>query len=246
MRAVHILFPSWLCDATTYNHKFGNKTTNGHTRHGRPVAAHGVLDQTMDVQKEVAAVLVEFFEAAVHTAIWARKLYDPEVFERAKIHNTFIRKARHPQLISYIASVASRLKDLIVAQRLTEVAVVFFSSEGAPLERVAFNLQLLQLPADPRLLDLPALESALGSVLLKLQFLDSLTSRPPLPQGATFEIVAYSLGREGVDRQFFVEDSTHSAELPAGRVSARPVKSVRVDSCLAMQVFVEEEKEEAS
>lgn len=193
----------------------------------------------LNLQAELAAVLAEFLEAAVHVTIRARNLYDPEAFERVRIYNTFIKKARHPQLAAYIASTAARLKDLIAAGKLSEVAVVFFSPQRQPLEKVAFNLALALPSAPGEQLDLAALESSLGSVLLKLQFLDTIAARP-LPPGSTFEIVAYSRSREGVDRQFFVEDSAAEAELPQP-VAAQVLKSIRVGNSLGMQVFFEEQ-----
>jgi hypothetical protein len=54
---------------------------------------------------EVVQVLLEFLEGAIHTAVRARNIYNPEVFERQKLYNIFIGKSRNPQLNEYIASV---------------------------------------------------------------------------------------------------------------------------------------------
>lgn len=57
--------------------------------------------------------------------------------------------------------------------------------------------------------------------------------------GCTFELAAYSMSRQGVDVQYFGEDSSASLEL-AGPIAAQPLKTLHLDSCLHMQVLLEE------
>ncbi|GFR47513.1 hypothetical protein Agub_g9145, partial [Astrephomene gubernaculifera] len=200
------------------------------------------------------ACVLEFLEVAVHTVLFTRGLYLKEAFERCRAFNTFTRRSRHPELNSYISSTVSRLRPLLESGHLREVALVFLDSKSRPVERVTFNTQLLlQTGAGPGLdgagpshpqqqqplpcIDVASLEAGLGSALLKLQFIDSLLK--PLPQGCTFELVAYSTSRAGVDRQYFAEESGGGLELRQP-VAGQPLKTVCVPGCINMQILVEE------
>lgn len=124
---------------------------------------------------------------------------------------------------------------------------MFLGRHGAPVERISLAFRLATGPGaapsfngDPRasVSTLSALESSLSSVLLKLQFLSAL-GREPLPPGARFEVVSYVSNRDGLDSQFFLEDSTRDMEL-AAPVQGQPLKSIRVDNCLQLQVMHEQ------
>lgn len=56
-----------------------------------------------------------------------------------------------------------------------------------------------------------------------------------LPPGATFELVAYSTTRQGVDTQYFGEEAGGGLELRQP-VRAHALKSVAVPGCVSMQV----------
>ena len=62
------------------------------------------------IKSELIQVLCEFLEGAIHTAVRARNIYNPEVFERQKLYNIFIGKSRNPQLNDYISSVVQNCK----------------------------------------------------------------------------------------------------------------------------------------
>ena len=57
-------------------------------------------------------------------------------------------------------------------------------------------------PSDlpPAGFDVSSVESAFASSLLAITCADCIARGPTLPSGATFEIVAYSSSREGIDR----------------------------------------------
>ena len=62
------------------------------------------------LKSELVQVLCEFLEGAIHTAVRARNIYNPEVFERQRLYNIFIGKSRNPQLNEYISSVVQNCK----------------------------------------------------------------------------------------------------------------------------------------
>lgn len=180
--------------------------------------------------------LCEFLEAAVHTVLRARGLYSADLFESQRLYGIAVSKARHPELSNYIASAVANLKPLLAAESLQELAIAFEGPDGSPVSKVSFLLQGLA----PTLLDLDpgALEAAFRSALLKLQFIDNLVA--PLPPGATFELLALAISRQGADPAFWAEeDPTESAALEPP-VSAVPVKTISVDGVISMQVLLEE------
>ena len=60
--------------------------------------------------------------------------------------------------------------------------------------------------APPPGFDIAAVESAFATTLLALSCTDGFNR--PLPPGTTFEVLAYSTSRQGVDVNLFAEDST--------------------------------------
>ena len=60
--------------------------------------------------------------------------------------------------------------------------------------------------APPPGFDIAAVESAFASTLLALSCTDGFNR--PLPPGTTFEVLAYSTSRQGIDVNLFAEDST--------------------------------------
>ncbi|GBF94513.1 hypothetical protein Rsub_07047 [Raphidocelis subcapitata] len=180
--------------------------------------------------------LCEFLEAAVHTVLRARGPYPPELFERARLYGVAVARARHPEVCSYIASVIDNVKPLLASESLQELAVAFFGPDGEPLSKVSFLLQGLA----PTLIDLDpeALEGALRSALLRLQFIDNLAA--PLPAGATFELLALATSRAGADPAFWAEEAATEAAALSPPVAAVPVQAVALEGVLSMQILLEE------
>ena len=58
----------------------------------------------MGCSAEQAEIVLGFLEAAIHTVLYARGVYPPELFELRKQYNVPVRMARHPALRDYIAS----------------------------------------------------------------------------------------------------------------------------------------------
>ncbi|GAX78984.1 hypothetical protein CEUSTIGMA_g6424.t1 [Chlamydomonas eustigma] len=191
------------------------------------------------LQEELINSFLEFLELAIHISLWSRKLYAADLFERVKYCGFNARKSRHPGLNSYISSTVGNLKGLIKSGTLKEVAVVFFDLKGCPVDRITFALQVEQLSPQASLssLDISALESGFTSALLVLSCADRL--HRPLPTGSTFEVVAYSISRSGVDVNYFSEDALQRLELRQP-LKAHALKSVNVEGFLHLQVLLEQ------
>ncbi len=146
---------------------------------------------------------------AIHTALYAKKLYSPDLFERVKYRSFTARRSRHPGLNAYIGTTVSKLKvsacplracppcavmreltshacmrsctcqALAKSRALQEVCVVFFDARGRPLERVTFDVKLAAELQNQ--VDAAALESGFTSSLLSISCSESLSR--PLPPG---------------------------------------------------------------
>jgi mitotic spindle assembly checkpoint protein MAD2B len=100
---------------------------------------------------EQAEVLLGFLEAAIHTVLYARGVYPPELFELRKQYNVPVRMARHPVLRDYIASLltADQLGHWLQRGLVDQLVLAILAPDGQPLERFVFELAPL-LPAAPR------------------------------------------------------------------------------------------------
>lgn len=58
----------------------------------------------------VVPVLLEFLEAFVHQVLFQRALYSSDLFDRHRLYGVAVRKARHPQLVAYVAQAVEGLK----------------------------------------------------------------------------------------------------------------------------------------
>ena len=83
----------------------------------------------------------------MHQALWARNLYCSALFERVRVYGTHVQKCLHPQVRSYITEVLTGLKPLFRVGGLTEVALVFLNSQGKPVERTTFQVQVRLTPS---------------------------------------------------------------------------------------------------
>jgi hypothetical protein len=98
-----------------------------------------------------AEVMLGFLEAAIHTILYTRRVYPPELFEQRRKYNVPVRMARHPALRDYIASLlTSEQLGYWLQQGLVEQLVLaILAPDGQPLERFVFELGNM-LPAAPR------------------------------------------------------------------------------------------------
>lgn len=105
----------------------------------------------MGCSAEVAEVLLGFLEAAIHTVLYVRNVYPPQLFELRKQYNVPVRMARHPLLRDYIASLltADQLGHWLQRGLVDQLVLAILAPDGQPLERFVFELAPL-LPAAPR------------------------------------------------------------------------------------------------
>ena len=98
-----------------------------------------------------AEVMLSFLETAVHTILYTRAVYPPELFEQRRQYNVPVRMARHPALRDYIASLLTpeQLGHWLRRGLVEQLVLAILAPDGQPLERFVFELGGL-LPAAPR------------------------------------------------------------------------------------------------
>lgn len=55
-------------------------------------------------------IIVDFLVAFTHQVLYYRNLYPPSIFERRRLYNIAVQRARHPDLCSYIQNTIDGLK----------------------------------------------------------------------------------------------------------------------------------------
>lgn len=185
--------------------------------------------------------LLEFLEAFIHQVLFVRELYSPELFERQRLYGIAVRRARHPELAAYIADAVGGLRGPLVSGSLAKVAIVVLDPQRQPVERFLVEPQLTAAtPGGPAEVDVGALESQLRGALLKVQYCDSYLRK--LPAGCTFEVVAYTSGRDGpgsLAQDAWVEEQPAPGRLELAQAEIVPIKSCSVKGAFQLQLYAE-------
>lgn len=62
------------------------------------------------IESALAESLLEFLEAAVHTVLKGRNVYNPSLFDNRRLYGITVSQCRHPDVCSYIGTVLGNLK----------------------------------------------------------------------------------------------------------------------------------------
>lgn len=157
---------------------------------------------------EVASVIAEFVEAITHHILHARKVYPREAFERTRLYGVAIQRSRHPGLISYIADTTAAMRPMIASGAVRKVAIVVQSHDRSEcIERYLLNIDVpaasVHGSSTTELSSAADVERRLAGCFTKASVVAQ--QQPPLPEGATFELVAYSSERPG-GSDYWVEE----------------------------------------
>ena len=135
---------------------------------------------------------------------------------------------------------------------LDKVVLVVKSPVGAALERLVMEPRLLSQGANGGpdggrggSGDVLELEAHLRAALLKLQYAGAALGTLP-PPDATWELVPYVAGREGMAPEDWIEEQppleAAGLEMPSsggGGAEIIPLRSCRVEGAVALQLYVE-------
>ncbi|KAI0931699.1 hypothetical protein AcW2_000536 [Taiwanofungus camphoratus] len=92
--------------------------------------------------------ITEFIEVAVHTILYVRQVYPPDLFVRRKKYDTPVFQSRHPALNEYISGAVKAIAEELVLGTVDKVVVVIKNKDEAPLERFIFAVwNMIQVEA---------------------------------------------------------------------------------------------------
>ncbi|GMY33381.1 DNA polymerase zeta processivity subunit [Fagus crenata] len=186
-------------------------------------------------QGETARILVEFLEVAITSIVFLKGVYPSGAFERRRYMSVVVQRARHPQLRDYIHSAVFGLLPFIQKGLVERVAVIFFNTEGIPVERFVFKLTV-NLSYGSKVEDAD-LEFSLRSFLIKLSVSEPLTKF--LPRDCRWEITAYfrSLPEASTskDVESWIPTDTRQWDQPP---LLTPIKSMSSEP-LCVQLYIE-------
>ncbi|KAI0639572.1 DNA-binding protein [Trametes polyzona] len=80
-------------------------------------------------------------EVAVHTILYVRQVYPPDLFVRRRKYDTPVYQSRHPALNEYIAGAVKAVSDELALGTVDKVVVVIKTADEKPLERFIFALR---------------------------------------------------------------------------------------------------------
>ncbi|KAF8640991.1 hypothetical protein AX17_000636 [Amanita inopinata Kibby_2008] len=152
-------------------------------------------NQSLTFNQTIRAI-TEFIEVAIHTILYVRQVYPPDLFVRRKKYDTPVFQSRHPALNEYIAGAVKAVGEEIALGSVDKVVVVIKDKEHVALERFIFSIEnMIQVESYNKDTSVENAISAtlLGqyfrSFLIKLNMIESLLGQTNLGDDASFAIV---------------------------------------------------------
>jgi mitotic spindle assembly checkpoint protein MAD2B len=81
---------------------------------------------------EVLSHFENFLLAYIHSILYLRTIYPKTTFVQARFHNTAVHQSRHPDVCSYIQSVASSIHAELLSGVVARIGVVLYCLEWEP------------------------------------------------------------------------------------------------------------------
>jgi mitotic spindle assembly checkpoint protein MAD2B len=104
--------------------------------------------------RRLVAAWSDFLTVAIHTYLYERALYPRTSFISARKYNFAVRQNRHPKVCEWINDAVDAVEAEMLKSTVDRVAIVVYSKQNKPLERVVFDVSRFPTvpPAD---LDVP-------------------------------------------------------------------------------------------
>ncbi|KAL5639343.1 hypothetical protein ACGC1H_006751 [Rhizoctonia solani] len=90
--------------------------------------------------------IVEFLEVAIHTILFIRGVYPPDLFIRRRKWDAPVYQSRHPALNEYIAGAVGAVRDELLLGKVDKLVLVIKNGQDVALERFIFSLQTVVQP----------------------------------------------------------------------------------------------------
>ncbi|CAE6501519.1 unnamed protein product [Rhizoctonia solani] len=145
--------------------------------------------------------IVEFLEVAIHTILFIRGVYPPDLFIRRRKWDAPVYQSRHPALNEYIAGAVGAVRDELLLGKVDKMVLVIKNGQDVALERFIFSLQTVVQPGPSEMsrwnkdmvvqnsLPFLALPQHFRSFLVKLSLVEAqLGDLPPDVEDMSFGI----------------------------------------------------------
>ncbi|KAF8600316.1 DNA-binding protein [Ceratobasidium sp. AG-I] len=144
--------------------------------------------------------IVEFLEVAIHTILFIRGVYPPDLFVRRRKWDAPVYQSRHPVLNEYISGAVSAVRDELLMGTVERMVVVIKSGQDVALERFIFSLNAVVQPGPAELskwnkdsiikdaLPFLALPQHFRAFLVKLSLVEAQLSDLPEDEDMSFGI----------------------------------------------------------
>ncbi|KAM3424673.1 hypothetical protein BST61_g6660 [Cercospora zeina] len=203
----------------------------------------------------------DFLTVAIHTILYERAIYPQTSFVSAKKYNFPVRQSRHPKVCEWINDAVNAVEEELLKGSAESVAVVIYSKQNKPLERVVFDVSRFPVvpesehnvplegadEVDTPVLPLVDLEEQMRATMNRLS--NCGADMKKLPDGCTFT-VALELRAEAEapleHPQHWVPAERAPNEQPSNLdKQTKPVRAVRAGN-MAFETWIEELEEKAS
>ncbi|KAG8219493.1 DNA-binding protein [Butyriboletus roseoflavus] len=155
-----------------------------------------MLDISLSFNQAVQGI-TEFLEVAIHTILYVRQIYPPDLFVRRKKYDMPVFQSRHPALNEYISGAVKAIAAELALGNIQKVVVVIKDKDQVALERFIFSVQnMIEVEAYNRDVSVQeAMSSATLSryfraFLVKLSMIESQLGALESQDEASFAIVS--------------------------------------------------------
>nr|AAZ14925.1 putative spindle checkpoint protein [Coprinellus disseminatus] len=138
-------------------------------------------------------------EVAIHTILYVRQIYPPDLFVRRKKYDTPVFQSRHPALNEYISGAVKAVGDEMAQGTVEKVVVVIKNKQQVVMERFIFSVEnMIQVESFNKEANLRSVEGAMTalsltqyfrSFLIKLGMIESHLGQMNLGDDVSFAIL---------------------------------------------------------
>ncbi|KAH7334242.1 DNA-binding protein [Rhizoctonia solani] len=144
--------------------------------------------------------IVEFLEVAIHTILFIRGVYPPDLFIRRRKWDAPVYQSRHPALNEYIAGAVGAVRDELTLGKVDKMVLVIKNGQDVALERFIFSLRTVVQPGPSEMsrwnkdmvvqnsLPFMALPQHFRSFLVKLSLVEAQLGDLPPDEDMSFGI----------------------------------------------------------
>ncbi|EAU92778.2 hypothetical protein CC1G_01823 [Coprinopsis cinerea okayama7 len=162
-------------------------------------------------------------EVAIHTILYVRQVYPPDLFVRRKKYETPVYQSRHPALNEYISGAVKAVSDEMAQGTVEKVVVVIKNKEQVPLERFIFSIdnmiEVESFNKSTGVVDAMTAKSLVQyfrSFLIKLCMIEASLGQMELGESSRRYFVRYPSGTQGSGRTFGFANQGPSSLDPGG------------------------------